>query len=242
MDKASVLSNIKDYIASLTSQVEELNKRNKILENELPRKQILHHDSGERLNVRIVDLDESTSDLQVVDLEVNVSRNLMLSDLVVLVLEFMKQVKNITITSIDAGTRMSETEDTMNQRGRGQLAVESPLLWSESELDYLTGSLIKFLKEQKASEKSITSLTPFGLWLDPCFRGQDATNVGVEGGFAPIIQTLSKALTDNELVELSLYFWNPNKIVHLLSVDNFRTMTSLSYRKMDFEGDPTPHT
>ncbi|KAF7801662.1 ribulose-1,5 bisphosphate carboxylase/oxygenase large subunit N-methyltransferase, chloroplastic-like [Senna tora] len=26
------------------------------------------------------------------------------------------------------------------QRGRGQLAVESPLLWSESEIDYLTGS------------------------------------------------------------------------------------------------------
>ncbi|KAI7756650.1 hypothetical protein M8C21_001888 [Ambrosia artemisiifolia] len=115
MDKASVLSNIKDYIASLTSQVEELNKRNKILENELPRNQILHHDSGERLNVRIVDLDQSTSDLQVVDLEVTVSRNLMLSDLVVRVLEFMKQVKNITITSIDAGTRMSETEVTMNQ-------------------------------------------------------------------------------------------------------------------------------
>ncbi|KAI3725949.1 hypothetical protein L1987_65745 [Smallanthus sonchifolius] len=29
------------------------------------------------------------------------------------------------------------------QRGRGQLAVESPLLWSESELDYLTGSPVK---------------------------------------------------------------------------------------------------
>nr|DAD34306.1 TPA_asm: hypothetical protein HUJ06_004946 [Nelumbo nucifera] len=29
------------------------------------------------------------------------------------------------------------------QRGRGQLAVESPLLWSEAELDYLTGSATK---------------------------------------------------------------------------------------------------
>ncbi|GFP84928.1 histone-lysine n-methyltransferase setd3 [Phtheirospermum japonicum] len=29
------------------------------------------------------------------------------------------------------------------QRGRGQLAVESPLLWSEAELDYLTGSPIR---------------------------------------------------------------------------------------------------
>lgn len=29
------------------------------------------------------------------------------------------------------------------QRGRGQMAVESPLLWSESELAYLTGSPTK---------------------------------------------------------------------------------------------------
>lgn len=29
------------------------------------------------------------------------------------------------------------------QAGRGQLAVESPLLWSESELAYLTGSRTK---------------------------------------------------------------------------------------------------
>ena len=29
------------------------------------------------------------------------------------------------------------------QRGRGQLAVESPLLWSEDELAYLTGSPTK---------------------------------------------------------------------------------------------------
>jgi hypothetical protein len=28
-------------------------------------------------------------------------------------------------------------------RGRGQLAVESPLLWTEGELDYLTGSPLK---------------------------------------------------------------------------------------------------
>ena len=29
------------------------------------------------------------------------------------------------------------------QRGRGQLSVESPLLWSKSELDYLSGSPVK---------------------------------------------------------------------------------------------------
>lgn len=31
------------------------------------------------------------------------------------------------------------------QRGRGQLAVESPLLWSEAELAYLTGSPTKVI-------------------------------------------------------------------------------------------------
>lgn len=31
------------------------------------------------------------------------------------------------------------------QRGRGQLAVESPLLWCEAELNYLTGSPVKVL-------------------------------------------------------------------------------------------------
>lgn len=31
------------------------------------------------------------------------------------------------------------------QRGRGQLAVESPLLWSEAELNYLTGSPTKVI-------------------------------------------------------------------------------------------------
>jgi hypothetical protein len=30
-----------------------------------------------------------------------------------------------------------------NQRGRGQLAVESPLLWSPKELEYLEGSPMK---------------------------------------------------------------------------------------------------
>lgn len=33
------------------------------------------------------------------------------------------------------------------QRGRGQLAVESPLLWSEDELDYLSGSPTKVAKQ-----------------------------------------------------------------------------------------------
>uniref|UniRef100_A0A0D3AIZ2 COP9 signalosome complex subunit 3 n=1 Tax=Brassica oleracea var. oleracea TaxID=109376 RepID=A0A0D3AIZ2_BRAOL len=57
------------------------------------------------------------------------------------------------------------------QRGRGQLDVESPLLWSEAELEYLTGSPTKkFLRGLRGSKENIRSLILSGLWLDLCFR------------------------------------------------------------------------
>ncbi|KAI3754180.1 hypothetical protein L1987_53958 [Smallanthus sonchifolius] len=113
-DKASVLFNIKEYIGSLKSQVEELNKRNKILEaQEHLGKEILHQDSNvlssERLVIGITDVEESTSETRVVDLEVNVRGDLALGDLVARILQFMKQVENVTVMSIDARTRMPQT-------------------------------------------------------------------------------------------------------------------------------------
>ncbi|XP_073057720.1 uncharacterized protein [Primulina eburnea] len=46
------------------------------------------------------------------------------------------------------------------QRGRGQLAVESPLLWSETELDYLTGSPTKaeVLEREKGIKREYNEL------------------------------------------------------------------------------------
>ncbi|KAI3827155.1 hypothetical protein L1987_01225 [Smallanthus sonchifolius] len=118
-DKASVLSSIQEFIASIKSQVDELNARNKILEAEHSRKQILDQDSGvfsgERLNIRIRDANESTSDSRGVELEVNVRGNSILNDLVVRVLEFVNQVENVTITSIDARTLMLGTEAITNR-------------------------------------------------------------------------------------------------------------------------------
>ncbi|XP_076916043.1 putative transcription factor bHLH041 [Bidens hawaiensis] len=119
-DKTSVLSNIKEYIASLKSQIDELSKRNKILETDYTRKETLDQDSDhgfsdERSKIIITEVDGITSDSQSVDLEVNVRGNLILSVLVVRILEFMNQVENVTITSVDAGTRMLETEATTNQ-------------------------------------------------------------------------------------------------------------------------------
>ncbi|KAK1418614.1 hypothetical protein QVD17_27759 [Tagetes erecta] len=126
-DKASVLQNIKEYIASLTSQVEELSKRNKILEAEHSKKEtlIINQDSsGERPVVRITDSDESTSESQGVVLEVNVSGNLMLKDLVIRVLEFVNQVENVNVTSIDGRTQRLETEEVVTNRVVLRLRIE----------------------------------------------------------------------------------------------------------------------
>lgn len=114
-----MLSNIKEYIASLTSQVEELTKRNKILEAEHSRKEILNQESGglssEKPIVRITDSDESTSESQGVVLEVNVSGNSTLNDLVIRVLQFVNQVENVNVTSIHAQSQRLETEAVTNR-------------------------------------------------------------------------------------------------------------------------------
>ncbi|KAK9075739.1 hypothetical protein SSX86_004068 [Deinandra increscens subsp. villosa] len=119
-DKTSVLLNIKEYIGSLNSQIEELTKRNKILEAEHSKKETLHKDSsglfsGERLTIRVTDVEESTSEAQVVDMEVNVRGGLVLRDLVARILEFMKQVEDVTIMSIDARTQILENETIANR-------------------------------------------------------------------------------------------------------------------------------
>ncbi|PWA55990.1 basic helix-loop-helix (bHLH) DNA-binding family protein [Artemisia annua] len=119
-DKASVLSNTMEYISSLKSQVEELNKRNQILEADQrarkePPNQGSSRFSGEGPVVGITDIGESTSDSRVVDLEVNARGNVILVDLVMSVLEFIKQSENVSVMSIDAGTRMLETEAIANR-------------------------------------------------------------------------------------------------------------------------------
>ncbi|RZC89355.1 hypothetical protein C5167_029259 [Papaver somniferum] len=56
------------------------------------------------------------------------------------------------------------------QRGRGQLAAESPLLWSEDELAHLNGSPMKAAGlEREEGIKIIMSLTQYGLCQDRYF-------------------------------------------------------------------------
>ncbi|KAJ9135445.1 hypothetical protein P3X46_032627 [Hevea brasiliensis] len=57
------------------------------------------------------------------------------------------------------------------QRGRGQLAVESPLLWSEDELAYLTGSPAKaeVLARAAGIRREYDELDTVWSWLALCF-------------------------------------------------------------------------
>ncbi|KAJ9551283.1 hypothetical protein OSB04_015328 [Centaurea solstitialis] len=115
-DKASVLSNTKEYIASLKSQVEELNKRNKILEGQNSgRLEAINQDSGERLTVGIRNVGASSSESRVVELEVHVRGDLILTDLVIRILEFIKRVEHATVVSLDAGTRTLENDVLANR-------------------------------------------------------------------------------------------------------------------------------
>ncbi|KAL8209297.1 hypothetical protein R6Q57_006029 [Mikania cordata] len=133
-DKASVLSNIKEYIGFLQSQVEELKTRNMILEAERSRKQILNQDFGDamRINVRITDFEDSTSDSREVNLEVNLRGNSKLMDLVVRMLEFMNQDENLSVMSIDAGTRMSNTEAYITNVVVLRLKIQGSEEWNKS--------------------------------------------------------------------------------------------------------------
>ncbi|KAI3701397.1 hypothetical protein L6452_26433 [Arctium lappa] len=119
-DKASVLTNTKEYIASLKSQIEELNKRNKILEGENSgRLEAVNRDSGgfsgERVTVGIRNVGESSSESRMVELEVHARGDLILADLVIRMMEFIKQVEHATVVSVDAGTQTLENEVSANR-------------------------------------------------------------------------------------------------------------------------------
>ncbi|KAL3825293.1 hypothetical protein ACJIZ3_021322 [Penstemon smallii] len=123
-DKASVLGNTTEFLSSLKSQVEELSKRNQILEaqliNSLPSLQkeanissSSSSSSVERVHVEVIRQVTSTSEsalLRFLDLRVDVrGESFRLSDLVIRVLEFLKRQKNVELLSVESNTRMVES-------------------------------------------------------------------------------------------------------------------------------------
>lgn len=114
-DKASVLSSTTEFLNSLKAEVEELTKRNQILgeqllrQNETTNQEISDGSSTERLQVRITNIAETTSDARILDLRVILRGECSLLDLAIRVLEFLKTLGNVTVLSVEGDTRMEET-------------------------------------------------------------------------------------------------------------------------------------
>nr|XP_016506510.1 PREDICTED: putative transcription factor bHLH041 [Nicotiana tabacum] len=121
-DKASVLASTTEYLSSLKTQVEELSKKNKMLEAQLLQRQnkssfepinqaageaIICSSTGgnERLDVEIRNVGESTSESRIVDLQISVRRECSILDLVTRLLEFLKSDNNVNLESVAANTR-----------------------------------------------------------------------------------------------------------------------------------------
>ncbi|XP_055801544.1 putative transcription factor bHLH041 [Solanum dulcamara] len=107
-DKASVLASTIEYLSSLKYQVEELCKRNEILEGLLLSKkkasQFQQNGSG-KVDVYITNIEERS----IVDLQVITRGKCSISDLVICLMEFLKLANYVNLVSIDANTTMVQS-------------------------------------------------------------------------------------------------------------------------------------
>ncbi|KAK7281219.1 hypothetical protein RIF29_09003 [Crotalaria pallida] len=112
-DKASILTSAKETLKSLMSEIEKLSKRNQELVSLVPDKQSSTEEtkasfssSNERLNVIVSQVTQSssssTSEERMVDLQVNVRGQVLLVDIVIRLLEFLKKDRNVSLISMGA--------------------------------------------------------------------------------------------------------------------------------------------
>ncbi|PSS20800.1 Transcription factor bHLH041 like [Actinidia chinensis var. chinensis] len=132
-DKASVLTGTTEYLASLKAQVAELTRRNRILEAQLLSKKEANEGASEpsndRIRVQVTPVDESTSESRIIDLQVIVRAECDLLDLVIRLMEFLKDAQNVSVTSMEADTRMVESNSINRMTFR--LTIEGDG-WDES--------------------------------------------------------------------------------------------------------------
>ncbi|XP_071722755.1 putative transcription factor bHLH041 [Rutidosis leptorrhynchoides] len=110
-DKASVLTSTREYLSSLISQIAELRRRNQLLEAEkrvMPEKQVGELGevgvSSERFSVGLTQISESTSEERILDLQVRVRAHIPNVNLMIGILEFLKQDRNVNLMSMEANT------------------------------------------------------------------------------------------------------------------------------------------
>ncbi|KAJ6819242.1 putative receptor-like protein kinase [Iris pallida] len=107
-DKASVLSNTTNYVKALKAQISELEERNKMLEMQSAAATDItaadHElvDPKERVAIEIVRSSESTSETLRINLRVTAVVDCDMVDLAICVLECLKEMGVVTMTSINA--------------------------------------------------------------------------------------------------------------------------------------------
>ncbi|XP_037493004.1 putative transcription factor bHLH041 [Jatropha curcas] len=115
-DKASVLNRTSEYLTSLKVQVAELIQRNQKLEAQVlvpvrEGTEEVSESSNERVEVRVARVSETTSEEErTIDLQIFVrgdSANL--SNIVIRILEFLKQHRNVNLMSVEATARTTES-------------------------------------------------------------------------------------------------------------------------------------
>ncbi|KAJ6331053.1 hypothetical protein OIU76_009616 [Salix suchowensis] len=110
-DKASILTRTREYLTSLKAQVEELSRKNQKLEAQLSKAAgaQVRDSPYEKLDVRVTHISESTSEQRIADLEVNVRGESPILDMVITrILEFLRQVTDVRLMSIQATTHTAE--------------------------------------------------------------------------------------------------------------------------------------
>ncbi|XP_017697030.3 putative transcription factor bHLH041 [Phoenix dactylifera] len=110
-DKASVLSNTREYVNTLKAQISELEERNRMLEMQLqPAVDIKEvGDSTERVEVQITRASESTSEAQRMNLIITVRVECNMIDLVLRIVERLKEMGNISLVSVEASSGSPQT-------------------------------------------------------------------------------------------------------------------------------------
>ncbi|GMH04085.1 hypothetical protein Nepgr_005924 [Nepenthes gracilis] len=116
-DKASVLRTATEYMSSLKDQISELSEKSQQLEaqlrsqkeknisNDYPQVNEDETPANGAVNLRIIPVSESTSEGRIADLLVTSGRDTSMINLVIQILEFLKQVRPIKLMSMEAQIR-----------------------------------------------------------------------------------------------------------------------------------------
>lgn len=126
-----MLNRTREYLTSLNAEIEKLSKKNKQLEaqlQQLPAEEVAEEEgsesSNERLELRVTQVSETTSEEQrIIDLQVVIRGESPVQEMLIRILEFLNQVNNVNVIFIVASTRTTESRSANRVRLRLKIEV-----------------------------------------------------------------------------------------------------------------------